>query len=596
MNSLPSGKTARWLLPILVMPLLFAGCADNSLQPGPGPEWSLSHPGAIFPFAVWGDQKGPVVAEFCREDGGKTSLLRLEGGTWKPFHAQQLTSGAFRDIWTDGSGKVYAVGNDQLFFFDGQTWATVETPGEPGLMGLWVDQAGVITLTAGNKVFRSEGASWADQQVDASAGYHGVWGSGPDDVFVVGAPGTILHFDGSAWTKMPIPPCELLADVFGFGPDDVYAVGNEGVILHYDGQTWTRESSPIDTRLAEVWGAGPGDIYAVGEGGVILHEGGSGWQRMPCPLEVNMWGVWGPSPGEIYAVGDNAILKMTGGVWRTMVETSVFGGGPVWCHSGKRAFVLGSTGQGPAILHFDGTKWSGQEVSASNFLNTLWGDEDGTAWVAEIDAIAAFDGAALEEVSIAGKDIWDISGVAKDDIMAVGDRGDHLQGGCALHFDGAGWTEQAIPACGRLTGVWGYRPGYYFAVGESGSFLHYQGAFWTALEGVRGCHFRRLDGAWASDLYATAWFEGEDTGRVMHYDGDSWSVMDTPFADFYLDVWVRGIDDVYVVTSGGAIHHFDGETWQPAFLGITGAKYIHGDKEGNIFVTPVRGAVYRFGL
>ena len=54
-----------------------------------------------------------------------------------------------------------------------------------------------------------------------------MWGSGPNDVFAVGANGTILHStnDGASWHAQTSGTTQTLYGVWGSGPNDVFAVG-----------------------------------------------------------------------------------------------------------------------------------------------------------------------------------------------------------------------------------------------------------------------------------------------------------------------------------------------------------------------------------
>lgn len=102
-----------------------------------------------------------------------------------------------------------------------------------------------------------------------------VWGTGPQDVFVVGQPGVILHYDGD-WTLTSVPDTTLTA-VWGASATDVYACGHNGAIWHYDGAGWSRQASGTGRDLFDI-GRGPyGEIYAVGKQGTVLRRSGAGW-------------------------------------------------------------------------------------------------------------------------------------------------------------------------------------------------------------------------------------------------------------------------------------------------------------------------------
>ena len=59
-------------------------------------------------------------------------------------------------------------------------------------------------------------------------GFQAVWGSSDTDVWAVGDGGTAVHFDGQAWTLVAIGATENLTSVHGTGPNDVWVMGADG--------------------------------------------------------------------------------------------------------------------------------------------------------------------------------------------------------------------------------------------------------------------------------------------------------------------------------------------------------------------------------
>ena len=93
-------------------------------------------------------------------------------------------------------------------------------------------------------------------------------GSGPGDVFAVGAGGAIWHSNGTTWTSMASPTTAQLNGVAGTSASDVYAVGTSGTVLHYDGTAWTAVTTGLTLPdLLAVWDIAPDNVYAVGSAG-----------------------------------------------------------------------------------------------------------------------------------------------------------------------------------------------------------------------------------------------------------------------------------------------------------------------------------------
>ena len=84
----------------------------------------------------------------------------------------------------------------------------------------------------------------------------------------------------ATWQVMNTPTTEVLYDIWGTASDNIFAVGANGTILHFDGDEWTQMSSPTSEFLMGVWGSSADDIWAVGFYGITLHrQNGNNWGK-----------------------------------------------------------------------------------------------------------------------------------------------------------------------------------------------------------------------------------------------------------------------------------------------------------------------------
>ncbi len=264
-------------------------------------------------FSVWGTAKDDVwilgATAPMHSDGfhaGSTGFVQVRGASW---NAPYATSGRIWSGYSDSNGRVWIAGepsrrfgvSSSLWYLDdGATtndagdarkalWASADLcsaskPCTPKLRRIWgtgsriwaVGGAGQILHTA--DVRNGEAVLFSEQDSATRNDLEDVWGSSPDDVWAVGAGGTIRHGTGTAsvWSAVPSPTTANLHAVWGSGPSDVWAVGNDGAVLHFDGQAWTLATiglPPGDspTHLFGIWGSGPDDVWIVGEG-IILHR------------------------------------------------------------------------------------------------------------------------------------------------------------------------------------------------------------------------------------------------------------------------------------------------------------------------------------
>ena len=127
------------------------------------------------------------------------------------------------------------------------------------------------------------GAGWTRVASGTTNDLSAISGTGPSDLWAVGAGGATLHFDGTRWSAIESGTAADLASVFAIHTDDVWAVGRVpgtgGVIRHWDGTRWSagREGWGGDRWL--VWASGPNDVWVDG----VLHWDGQTWSAPPRP-------------------------------------------------------------------------------------------------------------------------------------------------------------------------------------------------------------------------------------------------------------------------------------------------------------------------
>jgi len=109
-------------------------------------------------------------------------------------------------------------------------WA-VGSQSNGGAWSIDSEYDGIEKVTFSPFVVRRAGMAWTKADTSVAVGSaNRIWVRGPDDVWVVGAYGLILHFDGRSWTREESGSDEILIDIHGAG-DLVWAVGAEGGLL-----------------------------------------------------------------------------------------------------------------------------------------------------------------------------------------------------------------------------------------------------------------------------------------------------------------------------------------------------------------------------
>jgi hypothetical protein len=177
--------------------------------------------------------------------------------------------------------------------------------------------------------------------------------------------------------------------------------------------------------------------------------------------------------------------------------------------------------------------------------------------------------------------IWGSSG---SDVFAVGDSG------TILHYDGTAWSAVASPTTDNLNSIWGSSNTHAIAVGDNGTILHYDGLNWLEAQSNTT---NNLNGVWGSStVYA---FAVGDAGTFLYYYNDSWS---SPMPPGTITANLNAVwgspdkaNDTYCVGDGGTIGHFGGSI--PGGFMNSGTtenlKDIWGSSSSNVFAVGSNG-------
>lgn len=242
--------------------------------------------------------------------------------TWREaFDASD--TGWLMNVWGPSADEMYAVGGSfeagTIVRHDGETWAPETIPDVPLLnwvYGFAPDDVWVV----GNEgtILRFDGTEWRAVESPTGQDLWGVWGAAPDDVYAVGgtarmasiATPTILHYDGAAWSvvdhgALMRDDVDAFFKVWGSGPDDVYVVGDKGIVMHWDGAAWEELFVGAADDLVSIWGTGPDDIVAVGgrSNGIVARFDGTEWRTEFVSPLPGLNGVWMREPGVAHIVG-----------------------------------------------------------------------------------------------------------------------------------------------------------------------------------------------------------------------------------------------------------------------------------------------------
>ncbi|OJY20027.1 MAG: hypothetical protein BGO98_01970 [Myxococcales bacterium 68-20] len=299
-------------------------------------------------YGIWGSSANDVWAV-----GSGGAVFHWNGVTWsqQPLLTEAGQPKPLFGIWGSGPNDVWAFGVNEIFHADGwndtaTVWSRIEAPKlqaftPTSARAIWGSSATDVWLLLAplssfssntlNKCWHSDGWSGATTKLTAALDHYiagnpannfaGIWGTGPNDIWIVGASGRILHTDGywnraAEWTQTNSNTRQHLTGVWGTATDDVWAVGENGTIRHYAHDEggdlrWLVSDSTITTHLRAVWGTSATNVWAIGDENTILHGDGSSWSRSMVPSlppSTPFYGIWGSGPDDVWVVGERVIL------------------------------------------------------------------------------------------------------------------------------------------------------------------------------------------------------------------------------------------------------------------------------------------------
>lgn len=135
-----------------------------------------------------------------------------------------------------------------------------------------------------------------------------VWGTDANNVWAIGAAGTILKWNGTAWAAQTSGTGQQLFAVGGVDAGNVWAVGSSGTILKWNGTAWAAQTSGTNQNLVSIWGTAANSMWAVGVTGVLLKWDGTAWTAQNSGTANALNDIFGLTDNNIWTVGQNGTI------------------------------------------------------------------------------------------------------------------------------------------------------------------------------------------------------------------------------------------------------------------------------------------------
>jgi hypothetical protein len=587
----------------LCLPCILSSCGED--------------PVTVAPKATPGDQLHVTLQMDARPEGifeidtaGPTTIAvssratyRLVDGSWKSV-APGLWN--YRGLSVTHMGTIFGLDNLELVRLDDNSWthlSALRPSGDYSLDAMWAYDDTHIFVTTSEyddyyfgdvyTLYEFNGTKWAGY--DLPGHVNDIWGPAPDDLYMVGPKGLVLHFDGTSTTTFASVTGNNLRAVWGSSANDVYAVGDQGKVVHFDGVNWTGLSRPTTQSLRTVRVI-DGSLFVGGERGACVRYNAGAWESISVPSPGPITGIArDEATGGIFAGSTSGILDFNQGHWRHAAGTCSGGLRAVWVAETGDVFAVGhegvieqrdASGWQPAyfggpqdvwnalggnsasdvyavgdsgkFIHYDGNAWTPVNSGTTAQFNAIW-VSPGDVIMAGDSEIREWENGTVQPMAggFTGGAIHDVWGLSRNSLFAVGNRG------LILHFDGGEWRRMDWGGTVRLWAVWGRAADDVFVAGEgapfygatryyAGTMLHYDGATWRRLEseGVRS-----VATLWGSANDGLLGLSGD---QLCALEGHQWVPLPVGIADVSAaDMYGASGGDIYLVGTGVARMHVE---------------------------------------
>lgn len=277
----------------------------------------------------------------------------------------------------------------------------------------------------------------------------------------------------------------------------------------------------------------------------------------------------------------------------------------VWGTSEHDVWTVGSdSGDGPLVMHFDGSAWSRMNTGVSGNLWWVFGFTDGPVYLGgEGGLIVRYASGTFTRLTTPGtavvSGIW---GSSPDDLWAVGAESGGAKGAFAWRLRGGDRWEaaagfpSALADTDALWKVWGRGPNDVWFVGSAGKLLHWDGAAFTQSSAGTG---EALFTVHANSTQFAA-VGGFGTGKLLENSGSGWTNASPPGAASLIGVWLTEQGGFAVGQYGTVFTRADGG-WSEVATGFSLSQSLHSvwvdpsggvwAAGGNVVTIPLRDGV-----
>ena len=235
------------------------------------------------------------------------------GGTdgWE-FMAIDVNGADLTDLWGQGqnSATILAASTTVGWVaqYSAEGWVTGDLSDTNEIKGVGGSGPDALFAVGWGRAYSYDGKKWTYEALpDAAVKLNDVYATG-EDAFAIGEEGVCLQrASGGVWTACVTGATVALNGISGSGKNDVWAVGAEGTVVHYDGTEWKVHAVPTTKTLWAVFVPEEGSVVAVGSDGAAIRLMDGEWELLPTGVDNILYAVHGISANNIWASGNRGM-------------------------------------------------------------------------------------------------------------------------------------------------------------------------------------------------------------------------------------------------------------------------------------------------
>ncbi len=168
----------------------------------------------------------------------------------------------------------------------------------------------VWVVGAGGSIMHWDGALFSPVQSGTGSDLFSIWGSGPSDIWIGSTAGLVLRWNGTTFTPTAITGSQDVTGIWGSGPNDVWFLDGSTTLRRWNGSTFAAVNTGAGVALTALWGSSANDFWVTTINGSVLHWLGTAFSIGPSSTTSLLTAIWGSAATDVWAV--SAISSMSG--------------------------------------------------------------------------------------------------------------------------------------------------------------------------------------------------------------------------------------------------------------------------------------------